>query len=113
MGEKEEKAKFLFELAKTSGSKKSISMASPRTKATASFGSPGRSEREEDKMIVWSNRNLKYIFTRMFQLSIDFPFDASAAFESFAILDEEKMFEANPNLKSQIYKSDTNFYDFT
>jgi hypothetical protein len=66
MGEKEEKAKFLFDLAKTSGSKRTISMSSPRTKATSSFGSPGKSEREEDKVIVWSNRNLKYIFTRMF-----------------------------------------------
>ena len=59
-GEKEEKAKFLFELA-NSNQKKSKSFSSP--------GSPkqrGSAGIDEENIIIWTNRNMKYIFGRMF-----------------------------------------------
>lgn len=72
-GEKEEKAKYLFELAKTSAKNK------------MSFSSPTKTsfeDKEEGKIIVWTNRNMKYIFKRMFEFSIDLPYNAYGDFES-------------------------------
>jgi hypothetical protein len=77
---------------------------SPRKPLSNASASPSKESfgNDEEQIIVWTNRNLKYIFKRMFEFSIDLPFNSYSDFESFTILDEEKMCEANPNLKKQL-----------
>jgi hypothetical protein len=40
------------------------------------------------EFLVWTNRNLKYIFNKMFEVAIDLPQAMSQDFEEMEILDE-------------------------
>ena len=64
-GEKEEKAKFLFELA-NSNQKKSKSFSSPGSPMKSQSQPRGSAGIDEENIIIWTNRNMKYIFGRMF-----------------------------------------------
>jgi hypothetical protein len=47
-------------------------------------------ERELEKdtdSIIWTNKNLYYVFRRLFQFSIDFPSDEWAAFHDLEMID--------------------------
>ena len=56
---------------------------------------------------------MRYIFKKLFEFSIDMPFDLFDDFKSFTICDEDKMIEANPNLKKELANTSMQFFDFT
>lgn len=106
-GEKEEKANFLFNLANSSA-KKSKSFNSPPKIVSQRSGFI-----DEENIMVWTNKNMRYIFRRMFEFSIDLPYNLFETFETFTICDEAMMIEANPQLKKQLNDKSMTFFDFT
>ena len=61
--------------------------------------------------MVWSNKNLEYVFKRMFQCAIDFPIDIWPNFEEYELWNINE-FKRDQEMKKQLYSAKKEFFDF-
>ena len=84
------------------------------TNAAAGRGSANSSMVMESSpdFLVWTNRNLKYIFKRMFQVAIDLPMIMRDQFEEMEILDEQLLLKTVEGLGRDLSNPNLKYFDF-
>ena len=84
------------------------------TNAAAGRGSANNSLIMESspEFLVWTNRNLKYIFNRMFEIAIDLPISMKEEFEKMEILDEKMLLSTVDGLAKDLRNPGLKYYDF-
>lgn len=97
IGEQYDKANFLFNLTRINRKKQYSPRKSPYRRTTTNESEPEYNPKKD--IIMWSNKNLKHIFIRLLEFSINLPFDLDQTFQEYGISDFEVIVQEYPELR--------------